>query len=233
MESKILLDLSRKTSLKQRYRSQGKTLMRVSHLNQNSIQNYIQQKLFNTFKKRVKSYDLVVFSDFNYGCLPKKLVSKLIEICKKNKIKMVADCQSSSQIGDISKYNKMNLLTPTEREARVSTLNQDDGLIVLADLVQKKTHAENIILKLGEEGLIIHAQDNKKSIFNTDRVKALNNYPKDVAGAGDSLLISAAMSIASGASIWEAAYIGSISSALQVGRVGNIPLSRKDLIEII
>ena len=41
------------------------------------------------------------------------------------------------------------------------------------------------------------------------------------------------MSIASGASIWEAAYIGSISSALQVGRVGNIPLSRKDLIEII
>lgn len=233
VESKILLDLSRKTSLKQRYRSQGKTLMRVSHLNQNSIQNYIQQKLFNTFKKRIKSYDLVVFSDFNYGCLPKKLVSKLIEICKKNKIKMVADCQSSSQIGDISKYNKMNLLTPTEREARVSTLNQDDGLIVLADLVQKKTHAENIILKLGEEGLIIHAQDNKKSIFNTDRVKALNNYPKDVAGAGDSLLISAAMSIASGASIWEAAYIGSISSALQVGRVGNIPLSRKDLIEII
>ena len=207
--------------------------MRVSHLNQNSIQNYIQQKLFNTFKKRVKSYDLVVFSDFNYGCLPKKLVSKLIEICKKNKIKMVADCQSSSQIGDISKYNKMNLLTPTEREAKVSTLNQDDGLILLADLVQKKTHAENIILKLGEEGLIIHAQDNKKWIFNTDRVKALNNYPKDVAGAGDSLLVSSSLALLCGSNIWEASYIGSIAASIQVGRVGNTPIQFKEIVDQI
>ena len=146
--------------------------------------------------KNIKKYDLVVFSDFNYGCLPKKLVEKVIELCKKNKVKTVADCQSSSQIGDMNKYRKMSLITPTEREARISTLNQDDGLIVLATELQKQTQAHNIILKLAGEGIIIHSPTRDKEKFNTDRVNALNNSPKDVAGAGDSLLISSSMSLA-------------------------------------
>ena len=37
----------------------------------------------------------------------------------------------------------MNLITPTEREARICTKNNDDGLTVLAEHLRKKTNAEN------------------------------------------------------------------------------------------
>jgi hypothetical protein len=37
------------------------------------------------------------------------------------------------------------------------------------------------------------------------------------------------MSLAVGASIWQASYLGAIAAALQVSRVGNSPLSAKDL----
>jgi len=64
----------------------------------------------------------------------------------------------------------------------------------------------------------------------TDRVDALNAAPKDVAGAGDSLLITSAMTLACGGSIWEAACLGSLAAAVQVGRVGNTPLRSEELI---
>jgi len=53
---------------------------------------------------------------------------------------------------------------------------------------------------------------------------------KDVAGAGDSFLITASMTLARGGGIWMAAYLGSLAAACQVGRVGNIPLTRNELI---
>ena len=230
VNSNIITDLSRPTTLKQRFRTSDKTLMRVSHLQQNSISKNIQKRLIDNFSKKINKYDLIVFSDFNYGCLPKKLVEKITEMARKNKIKIVADSQSSSQTGDLKKYKKMSLLTPTEREARISVSNQDDGLIVLAEELRKKTLAENIILKLAEEGLIIHSHS--KGAAHNDRVPALNSFPKDVAGAGDSLLISAAMALACKSNIWEAVYIGSLASAVQVSRVGNLPLSKANLIEI-
>ena len=61
----------------------------------------------------------------------------------------------------------------------------------------------------------------------------MNSNPLDVAGAGDSMLISSAMSIACGASPLESAYIGSIAASVQVSRVGNIPLKKVDLISNI
>ncbi|MBN2437586.1 MAG: ADP-heptose synthase, partial [Deltaproteobacteria bacterium] len=55
--------------------------------------------------------------------------------------------------------------------------------------------------------------------------------PKDVSGAGDSLLTCAAMSLAVGASIWESGYLGSIAAACQVGRVGNLPLTAAEIVK--
>ena len=66
-----------------------------------------------------------------------------------------------------------------------------------------------------------------------DRISALNSIPKDVAGAGDSLLISSAMSLASDGNIWEAACLGSIAAAIQVGRVGNVPITIREMQAVV
>ena len=143
---------------------------------------------------------------------------------------LVADSQSSSQTGDISRFKNMDLITPTEREARISSHNREDGLVVLAEQLRLLANAKNILLKLGEEGLLIHWSDFKNNSWLNDRISALNNSPKDVSGAGDSLLIVSAMTLACGGTIWEAACLGSIAAAIQVSRVGNTPLEKEELI---
>jgi rfaE bifunctional protein kinase chain/domain len=230
VSAQLLLDDSRPTTLKQRYRSKGKSLLRVSHLHQGNISFSLQSKLLKALELAMDGADLLVFSDFNYGCLPQPLVNQLLAMAKSRGVLSAADSQSSSQLGDISRFKGVDLITPTEREARISTRNREDGLVVLAEQLRQQTSAHNVLLKLGEEGLLIHASDESGDSWLTDRLGALNSSPKDVAGAGDSLLITSAMTLVCGGSIWEAACIGSLAAAVQVGRVGNTPLRTEELL---
>ena len=101
---------------------------------------------------------------------------------------------------------------------------------MLAENLRLKAEAQHVMVTLGSEGLLVQVPDPKPGDFVTDRLPAFNYAPKDVSGAGDSLLVGASMALAVGASIWQAAYLGSIAAALQVSRVGNTPLSAEDLI---
>jgi rfaE bifunctional protein kinase chain/domain len=229
----LLEDPCRPTTLKQRYRSRGKSLLRVSHLHQGAISSELQQQMIELLESILVRTDLLVFSDFNYGCLPQPLVENITAMAKRFDVMLAADSQSSSQVGDISRFKGMDLITPTELEARISARNFEDGLVVLVEKLRSQAHAKNVLLKMGEEGLLIHARedidDDSENRIMTDQVPALNSYPKDVAGAGDSLLITAAMALTCGANIWEAGCLGSLAAAIQVGRVGNTPLQIKEL----
>lgn len=229
VQAHLLADDSRPTTLKQRFRSMGKTLLRVSHLRQGAIAAQLQTRLLEYLEEAMQGANLLVFSDFNYGCLPQTVVDKIIPMARARGVMLAADSQSSSQVGDISRFQHMDLLTPTEREARISTRNREDGLVVLAEALRQQSSARNILLKLGEEGLLIHARNGASPEWLTDRIGILNSAPKDVAGAGDSLLIASALTLACGGSIWEAAYLGSLAAAVQVGRVGNIPIQHEEL----
>ena len=231
--SHLLIDDSRPTPHKQRYRSKGKSLLRVNHLHQRSISVALQAQLQKQFELIVPGIDLLVFSDFNYGCLPQALVHSLIGVANSQKVRLAADSQSSSQVGDISRFRGMDLITPTEREARISTRNHEEGIVVMAEQLRKQALANNILIKLGEEGVLVHAGETDPHFGLDDRISALNSAPKDSSGAGDSMLISSAMTLASGGNIWEAACVGSLAAAIQVGRMGNIPLSAHELLQEI
>ena len=178
----LIKDNLRPTILKQRFNTKTKTHLKVSFLNQTSIDTKIQNKILNHFKKILKKINILVFSDFNYGCLPQNLVNEMIKLAKKNNIYVVADSQSSSQVGNISRFKSLDLITPTERESRIALQNNDDGLIILAEALKKICLSKNIILTLGEAGILILDDDS-----NTDRLPTFNFHPIDVAGSGDSL----------------------------------------------
>ena len=136
---------------------------------------------------------------------------------------------SISQVGDVSRFRGMTLVTSTEREARFAVHDFESGLVVLAEKLRKKASIRNVIITLDEEGVLIHAETEKESDWLTDRLPAFNTASKDVSGAGDSYLTCTSMSMAVGADIWKSAYLGSLAAACQVGRIGNIPLTQKDL----
>jgi len=233
VKTQLLIDEGRPTTLKQRYRSSGKSLFRVSHLHQGGISIKFQHELLELIERTIDGIDVLVFSDFNYGCLPQLLVDRIVGLARSRGVFLAADSQSSSQIGNISRFYGMDLITPTEREARISARNAEDGLVVLAEQLRQQAGAQNILLKLGEEGLLIHANSDKVGNWLTDRIVALNSGPRDVAGAGDSLLITSSMTLACGGTIWEAALLGSLAAAVQVGRVGNTPLCVEELLREI
>ncbi|MGH9203515.1 MAG: bifunctional ADP-heptose synthase, partial [Vicinamibacterales bacterium] len=230
VKGKSVIDESRPTTLKQRYRAQGKTLLRVSHLRQHDIPNEVGEVLLANARSVLDQADLLMFSDFNYGCLPQHLLDELTGVCRERGIMMAADSQSSSQISDVSRFKHMHLLTPTEREARLATRDFGLGLVSLAEAVRQKAVAEHVILTLGSEGVLVQVPEDQGKRIETDRLPALNSTPKDVSGAGDSLFACASMALAVGANIWQSAYLGSIAAALQISRVGNTPLTIQDLI---
>jgi rfaE bifunctional protein kinase chain/domain len=227
----IVPDVSRPTTVKQRFRAAGKTLLRVSHLRQHDIEPALVDRLFEEIEPRIAAADLVVFSDFNYGCLPQVLVDRISEAASRHGATMVADSQASSQLSDVSRFTGMNLITPTEREARLALRDFNSGLAVVAVELKKKAAAENVVITLGSEGLLLHARNSVD--WMDDRLPAFNSAPKDTAGAGDSFLACASMALCAGADIWQSVYLGSLAAACQVARVGNAPLSTSELIREI
>jgi len=230
----FLTDDRRPTTLKQRYRSSNKTLLRVNHFKENSIDNDLEKKLIKSILEKIdEGIDLLIFSDFNYGVLTESVVNTVSKYAKKKDVMVVADSQTSSQLGDISRFTNFDLITPTEHEARVALGDKDSGLIVLVEKLHKKTNNKNIFITMAEEGLLIHSKEKDSNNYRTEKLKALNELPKDVAGAGDSMLVASSLSLVFSNDIFISGYIGAIAAACQVGKVGNIPLHSSELIEHI
>lgn len=234
----IFEDRSRPTTQKKRYRASGKTLLRVNDYAVHPISSEIADKIKKQLKDLKGEIDVIIFSDFSYGALPQELVEDIIGWAENKKIIVAADSQSSSQIGDISRFRNLELITPTEHEARLALNNFTDGLVQLSDRMQELTGAKNVIITLAEEGLFVSkspsgSNASQKTDIINDRLPALQASARDVAGAGDALLVATSLALATQASIWEASYIGSLASAVQVSRVGNIPLKNKELLKVL
>jgi rfaE bifunctional protein kinase chain/domain len=222
----ISTDLTRPTTLKQRYRSGLQTLLKVSHLRQDSISVDIQQKIISSFKSIAGNIDLLIFSDFSYGVLTESVISEITQIARSKGIFISADSQSSSQVGNLAKFEGIDLITPTEREARIELRDQTSGLVVIAEKLRNSVRSKNILLKMGPDGVLVSGVDSNQLIVPTDEIRALNKNAIDTSGAGDSILAATSLSLANGADIYVASLLGSILAGIQVSRIGNTPISR-------
>ena len=232
----FVVDPDRPTTVKERYRANGATLLRVNRLSRLSVSDQIQQQFRADFEDWKSGVDgersAVLFADFNYGCLPQPLVDAVTHAAREAGLVLAADSQTSSQLGDIGRFADMDLITPTEHEARVAMRSMEDGLVVLADALQQRTRARNVVMTLGDQGALLHVGRDSQD-YETDRIPAIAARPVDSAGAGDGLLATATVALCAGANIWEAVYLGSLAAAIQVSRNGNIPVQRDDLLALL
>ncbi len=230
----LLLDGTRPTTLKQRYMAQGKKLLRVSQLRDHALSPDLVAKYDAALDGLLAGVDLVIFSDFNYGYLCDRVLARTLEKCRAAGIVTSADSQCSSQIGDLGRYAGVDLVTPTEREARITLHDRESGLVILAHRLQQQLHARNVILTLGKDGILIHHPRTSEPMdFETDSVPALNQAPKDPLGAGDALLVGSSLTLAAGQDVWTAGYVGSLCAAYEVSCVGNHPVSRQEIVRLL
>lgn len=228
VDAVLFPDNTRPTTNKERFRARGKSLLRVNHLRQRSVDADLARKLVEAVEARMPETDLILFSDFNYGCLPQNVVDAISEKARARGIMMAADSQASSQFADIARFKGMSLITPTEREARLALKDAESGLIVVAERLKEVAEAKHVVVTLGAEGLLMYVDAGTEPV--ADRLPAFNSSPKDVAGAGDCFFACSAMALCAGVDVWRSVYLGSLAAACQVSRVGNLPLQSSELL---
>jgi len=230
---KAIEDKTQPTNLKQRYRSGSHSLLKVSHLKQDKVNMLIQDEIISEFERLAPSIDLLILSDFSYGVFTKEIVEKLINIAKNNEIIISADSQTSSQVGDLSQFKDVNLITPTEIETRMELKDYSSGLAVVAEKLRNILNPQVILIKVGADGVMIGGTKSNGEPFILDVLPSLNLNPIDVSGAGDSLLAAASLGLFVEKNPYKAALIGTIAAAIQISRTGNIPISSEELISVM
>ena len=220
-----------KTIVKTRYRSQGKNLLRVNSAVSVDAREEDFSRLSAEFRSAVREVDAVVFSDFDMGCLTTEVVGELFATMSEKRPFLAADSQARFGLGSLRKFRGVDLVTPTEIEARTAVRDETSGLAALAHRLRSDLGVPNVLLTLGKEGVLISGDQAQLSgQWPTDLLPALNPSPVDVAGAGDCMLVVTTLALTTGASIWEASLLGSVAAAVQVGRVGNLPISAGEII---
>jgi len=102
----------------------------------------------------------------------------------------------------------------------------------------KKTKNKNIIITLGENGLLIF----KNKVYKTTQgeihlaseyLPAIGKNVLDPMGAGDAMLATIALSVSAGGTIEQSAYLGNIVSFFEVNKIGNRPVNLKEIMDFL
>lgn len=221
-------DDSRKIILKQRYLNKdNNTVFRSSYFDHHHSPLSVSNDLVNLFRNIINNFDFIIFSDFSFGTLNNKVVNELISICKKRGIPFFSDSQTSSQTGNILKFKGSYSITPTEHEARTALNNFDDGLTEIGHNLLETTKTKNLFITLGKSGVYFMNNDYE------DSIPAFNRSPVNVSGAGDTFLVWSSLSLFLKLSLPEAAFVGSIASALSIDKVANIPVMNSEILKLL
>ena len=223
IDTNLIIDPSRPTTYKTRYMVENQKLFRVSRIKDHKISEKIENEVINKLNDLASDIDGIMVSDFVYGVITPNILTEILRLAKKFDLKLFGDLQCSSQVGKVTKFNKFDLITPTEKEARIALDDNESGIEWIANKLIKDTNSKNMLMKLGPDGFI--AYNNEKSM-ERQNFPALTANPIDVTGAGDSLFAAMSVSLYSGASLIESSAIGVCMASLAVQEVGNIPITK-------
>ena len=216
----------RPTTNKNSYLVNKHKLLKVDELINNPITDSTLDKLIELLKK--DKNQILVFSDFRHGIFNNQTLPKILDNIG-HKVFKVADSQVASRWGNISDFKNFDLLTPTEKEARYSLFEQDTPIRNLVGNLQKKSKAKNIILKLGEKGLISLSKKKNDYIALDPFVKNL----VDSNGAGDALLAYSTSVLYTTKSLIISSIVGLLAASCKCEIQGNLPVTVEHIIKKI
>ncbi len=226
-----IVDDTRPTTNKNAIICNEQRLLKVDHLDNRAISEKIQARFHDAV--RGTDTDAVVFADFRHGIFNKGTIPGMVEALPSTVFR-VADSQVASRWGNILEFQGFDLITPNEREARFALGDQDSVIRPLALKLFKEARCKNLILKLGERGLLAYRQrpnlDDVRSFFAVD---SFAENVVDAVGSGDALLAYATLAEMATGNAVIAAVLGSFAAAVECGHDGNVPVTPSDLRQMI
>jgi rfaE bifunctional protein kinase chain/domain/rfaE bifunctional protein nucleotidyltransferase chain/domain len=247
VSAELIIDSTRPTTTKTRYLCDGKKLLNVNQFRDFDLDGPVAGQLREKAEAAAATADAIVICDFGYGVITKGLLEVLCEAGRQRGIPVLGDVQCSSQLGNVTRMKGITVATPSEREARLALCDRDSGIADLAAMIMTQTSNRSLIITLAERGLMIFDTEGKplgeecrllpvheiKKRMRAEFLPSFATVVVDPMGAGDAMLAAVACGLAAGASIMESAFIGNCASAVECRKMGNVPVSREELFDVV
>jgi D-glycero-beta-D-manno-heptose-7-phosphate kinase len=207
-----LVTAARPTTLKTRVVARAQQLVRIDVEDDASLDVYESKKLRESFDSVITGCDALILEDYDKGVLEPSFVEHAIACARKLCIPVVVD----PKYRNFFAFRGATVFKPNRRELEAAFGADTDWTHDTAlSLVREKLRVENLILTVGERGMLLVAPGRPALAIPTTAREVF-----DVVGAGDTVTAYLATMLASGASVDEAAVIANYAAGVQVRKFG-------------
>jgi rfaE bifunctional protein kinase chain/domain len=173
-----------------------------------------------------RNINAIIFEDYDKGLITEELIFFVVNMANQKGIITVVDPKKRN----FNFYKEVSLFKPNLKELREGLKAEIDPYSVTTiesavNEVKEKLGAKNVMLTLSEHGVFISAENGHKLIPAHVRNIA------DVSGAGDTVIATAAVCLASGLDIFKTAAIANLAGGLVCELVGVVPIDKEKLLK--
>jgi D-beta-D-heptose 7-phosphate kinase/D-beta-D-heptose 1-phosphate adenosyltransferase len=222
--SGLLSESSRPTTRKTRIVAHSQQMVRADREDRAPITVEIEDHIIVAFDAALNHADAVIISDYDKGLLTPRVLNAAIEAARlKNKIVCL-----DPKIRNFQCYRRIDVITPNEVEAELATnieIIDDASLTAAANRIREMLDCKSVLITRGEHGMSL--LDVKGAMTH---IPTMAREVYDVTGAGDTVIATLTLALASGAELEEAAVIANHAAGIVVGKVGTATVSSAELL---
>lgn len=209
-----------KTINKLRILSQSQQLLRLDF--EDNFSSIDKNLLFDSFIEKLSFTDIVILSDYAKGTLND--IQVLIESAKVAEKRVIIDPKGN----DFIRYKGAYIITPNfvEFEAVVGKCSSEQEIESRGFELLKSLELNAILITRGEHGMTLLEKGRPPFHLPTFAREVF-----DVTGAGDTVVASLGIALASGFNLTNAVKLANIAAGLVVGKVGTATLTSQELQE--
>jgi D-beta-D-heptose 7-phosphate kinase/D-beta-D-heptose 1-phosphate adenosyltransferase len=216
-------DKGRPTAVKTRFIAGGQQLLRADFEHSRAVGVKIEEQIVDQLESRMPRAHALVLSDYGKGVLTEHVLRAAISGAKAAGIPIIVDPKGS----DYARYRGASVVTPNLKElaeAAGSVGSGDARVEEAARSVLAKSGIAAMIVTRGPEGLSVVRMDSPAV-----HVRAQAREVFDVSGAGDTVVATLALSLATGADLPTAARLANLAASIVVGKVGTASVTADEL----
>jgi len=220
----VIKDKQRCTTIKSRVMVTKHQLIRLDKEDTQPVDDSIVQRLIQAIEKNVKDYNIVLLSDYGKGLLSNTLLDYIFYICRKAGIKTILDPKGA----DFSKYKGVSVIKPNKKEASIASgisIIDNDSLKAACIKIKEITGCDDVVVTMSEHGIAAYS-GNQVNIIPTKAIDIV-----DVTGAGDTVLASLGLALASDKSLEDACNFANHAAAIVVSKAGSATATLAEIAE--
>jgi D-beta-D-heptose 7-phosphate kinase/D-beta-D-heptose 1-phosphate adenosyltransferase len=223
----IVVDAKRPTTLKTRIIAHNQQVVRADRENRKAIAAEIEDRILAVFRRELEKADAVIVSDYSKGLLTPHLLEQTLVAARERKVIVCLDPKMRS----FANYQPVTVITPNHQEASEASgisIEDEASLIQAGQKILDSIACEAALITRGEEGMALFTADG-----TVTHIPTVAREVYDVTGAGDTVIATLALALATGASFVESAILANHAAGVVVGKLGTATVTCEELLATI